>query len=193
MEAHKIILDRILERHNAHGYKLPVLRPPLNSVAKGIQEFFNWLGNLFKFPFFEDLKLPAFNLNTLLAYVLLIGLGLMLVWAIYRALQNRNGRSTPAVSTVFGGAPGNEVEGLFEMISESLASSDFARAARWRWRLFLLRKTIPSCRTPLEAFPLSSENISYYSLMFREGKSTESLYEHFDRWIADKEKEKNVG
>jgi hypothetical protein len=187
MEDPKIILHRLLQLQHAEAYRLPVLKPPLDPLSKAIQQFLDWLGSFLRFPILGDLKALSFNLVKLSAYCLVIGLGLLLVRALYEAFTEGKRGPIEVESSVLPASAGEEIEGLRRLIRESLKLKDFARAARWRWRLFLLRTKLPTCRTPYETFPGAAENSAYYALMFRAETPKASDFEHFVRWIADQE------
>ncbi|MCX6102424.1 MAG: hypothetical protein NT000_04080 [Proteobacteria bacterium] len=188
MEAPKVILTKLLEQHEAQEYKLPVLKPPLDFIGSFIHQVFNWIGSLFQFPALGDLRIFSLNVFTLIAYALFFGLVGVLIWGLYKALRpgylnspNAFGSLEPDIT------PLDEIETLSTFINLAIVEKDFARAARLRWRLFLLRRKLPDSKTLLEIFPEPSANTLYYSLMFRQEHSTGTHYESFDRWVSERE------
>lgn len=187
MGAPKVILNRILVQHHAQGYALPILKPPFDSVGNALRQFFDWLANLFHFRILDDLKSLPFHVFTLVAYGLLIALAAVFIWVIYLALNKTNAKPPLVESRALQPSRLDEAETLLDLIRDSLSHGDFACAARWRWRLFLVRRKIPLSRTLVEVFPTCPDNIFHYSLMFRSDGSTGTRYEEFDRWVSVRE------
>jgi hypothetical protein len=114
------------------------------STLRKIQDFLN---SLFKFNSSPrlDLWFVMQFLKWILLALVVIGLG----YVIYRLLARARGPAAEGSSLP---VPTLSTEGLVLDLERALEAGEFARAARLRWRLFLLRSRRTPDMTPYEHF-----------------------------------------
>lgn len=180
-------LDEILAKHQASSYQLPPLRPTVSSLQEKLTSWVNWLGGLLQDLLAQQnnpIKKPLlFYVSTFLFTVLLLFLLFFLLKLASTFFKNRRHPTTLASTQR---QEPNRPEDIEALIRQAKDRGDFALAARWRWRLFLIQSKWSPSQTFFESFPGEIKQSSFYGLMFRPGSHDPIVFDEFDHWLAQK-------
>ena len=176
-------LQKILIQQGASNLPLPPLKEapaPLNSLVSDLMQWIaKWLPT----------TMPSLGADP---RVLLQAFALALVAAgiaalVFYCAQRRNRSSEAKPENAVRELP---VEALELKMREALEKGDYAQAARFRWRLLLLRRGFPQSRTPREVFPESVEWMPHYRLMFCPSADAQGDFDRFHQWAERNEENK---
>lgn len=182
------VLDRLLDASGADRFELPPLAAPKEESAGALQKFIDWIMSFFPN---RGPSAPGNWFGMLLWGIAILG-ALMIVIAIastiYNALKKAKQRADDAKFGLRHGASDlPPKERLLTMLEEALKAGRTAEAARIRWKLFLVRKSLPGSVTPGETEGFGR----YYPLMFgtTAGEAALRQFNDLDLSLRNKEAE----
>lgn len=175
-------LKKILVQQGATNLPLPILKEPVSPFSEWLDKLIDWVMSFFP-KSLPGLGLdPASILKAFAIAVVVVGLFALVYYVAERKYRRA---SVPTAEGVPQELP---VETLELKMREAVEQGDYSLAARFRWRLFLLRRGFPQSRTPREVFPHSQEWLPHYRLMFCPAGEGPEAFERFRRWTEVEER-----
>lgn len=131
------------------GSALPDLANPTSELQKSLLDRLgDWMNSLFK-PSGKALQFDLEFYLRLLMYVAIALAVIGILYLVYLFLMRARG---PAANKPEALIPTLSTDALDSELERAIAAGDLARAARLRWRLFLLRNERSPAQTPYEYF-----------------------------------------
>jgi hypothetical protein len=183
-------LHRLLDQHHADSFQLPPLQTEKSRLAELLDRFWSWVQSQFssgpaenfQFIFVLAKWVAVFAALCLILLVLaLLVRGLMWVVRYFRRSHDQARLSRPGLHR---DAERSWEQTLQKQIDDARKKRDFARAARLRWRLYLIQRSLPDGCTPIER--LGAPAVTVYELMFGSSPSGGAVeaYDAFERILA---------
>lgn len=176
------LLNDLLREHRASEFVLPNLAKEKGWFEEQFQKWVDWINSLFHFGSFHlDLNYDRtwYILKIIFAVALTL-LVLYLVYRLYRATSQKEDWRPTETSDQADNSFRGEKEFFETQIDAALRTGHFARAARLRWKLFLVRTAQPDSQTPLEHFRAPDSVEPAYRLMFH--LAAEEAATGYARW-----------
>jgi hypothetical protein len=158
------VLDRVLQNSGADGFDLPPLLIQKEQTPDWLERFYRWLNSLFdtsgKNGAVGDIFVIFLKAILVLGVVLFVVALVSIVFSAFRKAANRARDAQFALKRGSGEqAPREKLQTLLE---DALRGGRTGEAARLRWKLHLMRASLPSSITPGETEGFGR----FYPLMF---------------------------